>query len=89
MCSSAPCTFPSPDATFACSGDPFAWAFPGPGALQTLCPVAHSCAPSLPLDAVQVGKRRIDFVYEERDSIEVKMPPPRHMREAAMKASPF
>ena len=36
---------------------------------------------------LQVGKRRIDFVYEGRDSIEVKMPPPRHMREAALKAS--
>ena len=36
---------------------------------------------------LQVGRRRIDFVYEGRDSIEVKMPPPRHMREAALKAS--
>ena len=35
---------------------------------------------------LQVGRRRIDFVYEGRDSIEVKMPPPRHMREAALKA---
>ena len=35
---------------------------------------------------MQVGRRRIDFVYEGRDSIEVKMPPPRHMREAALKA---
>ena len=50
------------------------------------CP--NICAESQQLVGVQVGKRRIDFVYEERDSIEVKMPPPRHMREAAMKARP-
>ena len=37
------------------------------------------------MTALQVGRRRIDFVYENRDSIEVKMPPPRHMREAALK----
>ena len=41
------------------------------------------------LNAMQVGRRRIDFVYEGRDSIEVKMPPPRHMREAALKARPL
>ena len=33
---------------------------------------------------MQVGARRIDFVNEGIDSIEVKMPPPRRMREAAM-----
>ena len=42
-----------------------------------------------PIVPLQVGKRRIDFVYEERDSIEVKMPPPRHMREAALKVRTF
>ncbi len=42
----------------------------------------------MPMISLQVGKRRIDFVYEERDSIEVKMPPPRHMREAALKVRP-
>ena len=47
--------------------------------------LAWTCAHRFTM--LQVGKRRIDFVYEGRDSIEVKMPPPRHMREAALKAS--
>jgi hypothetical protein len=33
---------------------------------------------------MQVGARRIDFVNEGIDSIEVKMPPPWRMREAAL-----